>query len=177
MTKAPTRATATPATAACVRAGISHAVHTYAHDPRVRSFGAEAVAQLAAELGLDPAQIFKTLLVKTEKGLAVAVLPVPETLSLKAAAKALGARKAVMAAPAEAERSTGYVVGGISPLGQRKRLPTVVDASALDWGRVLCSGGRRGLDLELAPADLIALCGATAAPLGSHSPPGRGVRP
>ncbi|WP_024795519.1 Cys-tRNA(Pro) deacylase [Tomitella biformata] len=159
MSKAPT----TPATAACVKAGVAHTVHTYAHDPRVRSFGAEAVAQLADELGVAPAQIFKTLLVKTENGLAVAVLPVPSSLSLKAAAKALGARKAVMAEPADAERSTGYVVGGISPLGQRKRLPTVVDASALGWDRVLCSGGRRGLDLELAPADLIALCGATTA--------------
>lgn len=163
MSKPPIPAAATPATAACVKAGVPHAVHSYAHDPRVRSFGAEAVDQLAAELDLDPAQILKTLLVKTEKGLAVAVLPVPSSLSLKAAAKALGARKAAMADPAEAERSTGYVVGGISPLGQRKRLPTIVDESALDWDRVLCSGGRRGLDIALAPGDLVALCGATTA--------------
>lgn len=163
MSKAPT----TPATAACAKAGVAHTVHAYAHDPRVRSFGAEAVEQLAGELGLAPAQILKTLLVKTEKGLAVAVLPVPGSLSLKAAAKALGARRAVMADPADAERSTGYVVGGISPLGQRKRLPTVVDESALGWDRVLCSGGRRGLDLALAPADLIALCGATTAAITS----------
>lgn len=160
-------AAATPATAACVRAGVPHTVHSYAHDPRVRSFGAEAVDRLAADLGLDPAQIFKTLLVRTEGGLAVAVLPVPNSLSLKAAAKALGARKAVLADPAEAERSTGYVVGGISPLGQRKRLPTVVDESALAWDRVLCSGGRRGLDIALAPADLVALCGASTAPIAA----------
>ena len=156
-------AAATPAIAALAKAGVAHEVHAYEHDPRVRSFGAEAVEQLAAQLGVDPAQIFKTLLVKTDRGLAVAVLPVPRQLSLKAVASALGARKAVLADPAEAERSTGYVVGGISPLGQRKALPTVVDESALAWARVLCSGGRRGVDLELAPADLIALTNARTA--------------
>lgn len=165
MSKAAAAKASTPATVACVKSGVPHRVHSYAHDPRVKSFGEEAVASLAGELGIDGAQILKTLLVKTEKGLAVAVLPVPNSLSLKAVAKALGARKAVMADPAEAERSTGYVVGGISPLGQRKRLPTVVDESALNWDRVLCSGGRRGLDLELAPADLVALARASTAPI------------
>lgn len=165
MSKASAKAGATPATAACVKAEVAHAVHAYDHDPRVKSFGDEAVERLSGELGVEPAQILKTLLVKTEKGLAVAVLPVPNSLSLKAVAKALGARKAVMADVAEAERSTGYVVGGISPLGQRKALPTVVDESALAWDRVLCSGGRRGLDLELAPADLVALARASTAPI------------
>ncbi|WP_182348984.1 Cys-tRNA(Pro) deacylase [Tomitella gaofuii] len=155
--------TSTPATAAAARAGIAHRVHEYAHDRRVRTFGAEAVEALTAELDVAPEQIFKTLLVKVDGALAVAVLPVPSALSLKAVAKALGGRRAAMADHAEAERATGYVVGGISPLGQRRRLPTVVDDSALDFEVVLCSAGRRGLDLELRPPDLIALADAVTA--------------
>ncbi|MDN5758647.1 MAG: Cys-tRNA(Pro) deacylase [Tomitella sp.] len=150
----------TPATVACSKAGIEHRVHDYPHGPRVRAFGAEAVEHLVGELDVKPEQIFKTLLIKADGALAVAVLPVPSALSLKAAAKALGARRAVMADHAEAERVTGYVIGGISPVGQRTLLPTVIDASAIDFERVLCSAGRRGLDLELAPRDLIALCHA-----------------
>lgn len=146
---------ATPAIAALVKANIPHEVLTYQHDPRNTNFGAEAVAELARTHGVDPEQVFKTLVIALPKGLAVAVIPVPSTLSLKAAAAALGAPKATMADTADAQRSTGYVVGGISPLGQRKRLPTVIDASALNWDRVLCSGGKRGLDLALAPQDLI----------------------
>ena len=110
-----------------------------------------------------PEQIFKTLVIAVPSGLAVAVLPVPWKLSLKAAAAALGVPKATMAERAAAERSTGYVLGGISPLGQRKRLPTVVDASALAFDRVLCSAGKRGWDVALAPADLVALTGAVTA--------------
>ncbi|QDQ98189.1 aminoacyl-tRNA deacylase [Tomitella fengzijianii] len=160
--------TSTPATLAAARAGIEHRVHEYSHDRRVRTFGAEAVEALTAELDVAPEQIFKTLLIKVDDVLAVAVLPVPSALSLKAAAKALGGRRAAMADHAEAERATGYVVGGISPLGQRKRLPTVVDESALAYGLVLCSAGRRGLDLELRPQDLVTLTGAVTARIATN---------
>ncbi|MFC9837821.1 Cys-tRNA(Pro) deacylase [Rhodococcus sp. NPDC127530] len=156
--------TATPATKLLVRHRIDHTVHSYAHDVRAESYGSEAVDALGETVGVTAHQVFKTLVIKLDTGkLAVAVVPVPEKLSLKAAAAALGAGKAVMAERTEAERSTGYVFGGISPLGQRKALPTVVDASALDWDRVLCSAGRRGLEIELAPADLVRLSGAVTA--------------
>ncbi len=157
---------ATPATQVLVKAGVDHRVHSYDHDPNSASYGTEAVDALAAELGLEAGQIFKTLVLTTSDGkLAVAVLPVPATLSLKAAAAALGAAKAVMADRTVAQRSTGYVLGGISPLGQRKQLPTVIDASATSWDRVLCSAGRRGLEIDLDPADLVRLTGATVAPI------------
>ncbi|GAF51175.1 Cys-tRNA(Pro) deacylase [Rhodococcus wratislaviensis] len=156
--------TATPATKLLVKHRIDHTVHSYAHDARAESYGSEAVDALGETVGVTAHQVFKTLVIKLDTGkLAVAVLPVPEKLSLKAAAAALGAGKAVMAERTDAERSTGYVFGGISPLGQRKALPTVVDASALDWDRVLCSAGRRGLEIELAPADLVRLSGAVTA--------------
>jgi Cys-tRNA(Pro)/Cys-tRNA(Cys) deacylase len=154
---------ATPAIAALAAAGVPHQVLRYHHDPRAESFGEEAAAELAVTAGVRPAQVFKTLVVAVPKGLAVAVLPVTTTLSLKAAASALGVAKATMAERAAAERSTGYVIGGISPLGQRRRLPTVVDASALEWDRVLCSAGKRGWDVALAPSDLIALTEAAIA--------------
>ncbi|MEW5808675.1 MAG: Cys-tRNA(Pro) deacylase [Actinomycetota bacterium] len=153
---------ATPAIAALMAAGVPHTVLTYRHDPRTEAFGDEAVEELAGD-GVVAEQIFKTLVVALPTGLGVAVLPVPEKLSLKSAAAALGAAKATMADPAAAQRSTGYVVGGISPLGQRKPLPTVVDSSALRWDRVLCSAGKRGLDVALAPADLIRLTNAVTA--------------
>ncbi|MFB7858435.1 Cys-tRNA(Pro) deacylase [Rhodococcus qingshengii] len=156
--------TATPATVLLDKSKTPHRVHSYDHAPRAESFGDEAVTALAESTGVVAAQIFKTLVVKLDTGkLAVAVLPVPDKLSLKAAAAALGASKAVMADRAEAERSSGYVFGGISPLGQRKKLPTVIDASALDWDRILCSAGRRGLEIELAPTDLAQLSGAVTA--------------
>ncbi|MGB3481599.1 MAG: aminoacyl-tRNA deacylase [Mycobacterium sp.] len=155
--------TATPAIAALVSAGVPHQVLQYQHNPRSQSYGDEAVAELAALGDTDPQQIFKTLVVALPTGLAVAVVPVPAKLSLKAVAAALGAPKATMADPAAAARSTGYVLGGISPLGQRKALPTVIDESALVWDRVLCSAGKRGLEIALAPADLIALTGAVTA--------------
>ncbi len=135
----------------------------YPHDPRVESFGEEAVAALADREGVQPGQILKTLVVAMPSGLGVAVLPVPSKLSLKAAAAALGAPKATMADPAAAQRSSGYVVGGISPLGQRKPLPTVVDSSALQWDRVLCSAGKRGWDVSLSPQDLVRLTNAVTA--------------
>ena len=122
---------ATPAIAALLADGTEHQILRYQHDPRAASFGDEAVTELAAAHGLDPAQIFKTLILAVPGGLAVAVLPVPSKLSLKAAAAALNVPKAAMADRAAAERSTGYVLGGISPLGQRRALPTVIDSSAL----------------------------------------------
>lgn len=159
-------AASTPAIKILTGAGIAHRVHAYAHDPRAESFGDEAVDALGAELGVEAAQIFKTLVIELSTGaLAVAVLPVPAKLSLKAAAAALGAPKASMADKTKAERTTGYVLGGVSPLDQRKKLPTVVDASALDWDRVLCSAGKRGLEIELAPADLVRAAAAVTAPI------------
>ncbi|WP_280313937.1 Cys-tRNA(Pro) deacylase [Nocardia wallacei] len=154
----------TPAIRALTRARVTHRVHAYTHDPRSDSYGAEAVVALADRVGVAAAQIFKTLVLELSTGgLAVAVLPVPRTLALKAAAAALGAPKAVLADRAKAERATGYVLGGISPLGQKRALPTVLDDSALRWDRVLCSAGKRGLEIELAPADLIRLTGAVTA--------------
>jgi Cys-tRNA(Pro)/Cys-tRNA(Cys) deacylase len=162
---------ATPAIKALLIAGIPHDVLRYHHDPQNESFGEEAVNELAngeaGETGIAPAQIFKTLVIALPKGLAVAVLPVGAQLSLKAAAAALGVPKATMADGAAAERSTGYVIGGISPLGQRKRLPTVVDSSAMRWDRVLCSAGKRGWDVALNPQDLIRLTNAVTADIGA----------
>lgn len=138
----------------------------YHHDPRNDSFGAEAVAELAAD-GYVAEQVFKTLVIALPKGLAVAVVPVPTKVSLKAAAAALGVSRAEMADPAAAQRSTGYVVGGISPLGQRKPLPTVIDSSALRFDKVLCSAGKRGWDIALAPADLIRATNAVTAEIAT----------
>ena len=143
------------------RAGVAFEVRAYEHDPGAESYGLEA----AASLGVDPARVFKTLLVEADGALAVGIVPVDTLLDLKAVAAVLGAKKAVMAQPADAERVTGYVVGGISPLGQRRRLPTVLDSSALEHPTVLVSGGRRGLDLELSPRDLLTLVEGTAAPV------------
>jgi Cys-tRNA(Pro)/Cys-tRNA(Cys) deacylase len=138
-------------------------VLTYHHDARAESFGEEAVAALAERFGLVPEQILKTLVITGPAGLAVTVVPVPWKLSLKAAASALGWPKAAMAERGAAERSTGYVLGGISPLGQRKKLPTVIDSSALEFDRVLCSAGKRGWDVALAPQDLMRLTEAVTA--------------
>ncbi|OBG63855.1 MULTISPECIES: aminoacyl-tRNA deacylase [unclassified Mycobacterium] len=153
---------ATPALAALVKAGVPHEVVTFDHDPRERSFGAEAVHALT-ERGIAPEQVFKTLVIAVPGALAVAILPVPERLSLKASAAALGVAKAVMAESAAAERATGYLVGAVSPFGQRKTLPTVVDAGALDFERVYCSAGRRGWDVGVSPQDLIRLTNAVTA--------------
>lgn len=138
-------------------------LHPYAHDPAAPSYGAEA----AAVLGVDPARVFKTLMVDVEGRLAVGIVPVSGTLDLKAFAAALGSKKATMADPAAAQRRTGYVLGGISPLGQRLPSPTVLDASALRLETILISGGRRGLDIELAPADLVRLTNAATAAISS----------
>lgn len=153
---------ATPATVALERAGVAHTLHPYDHDERATSYGEEA----AAALGLDPTTVLKTLLAQTDAGLVVAVVPVSGSLDLKALAAAVGRKRATMADPRAAERATGYVVGGISPLGQRTRLTTVVDATALEHDRVWVSAGRRGLDVGLDPADLVRLTGARVAAVG-----------
>lgn len=152
----------TPATVALGRAGVPFTLHPYAHADDERHFGEEA----AAALGVDARRIFKTLVVQAG-GLVVAVVPVARHLDLKAVAAALGVKKAAMADPAAAERSSGYVLGGISPLGQRTRLPTVLDASALGWPTVFVSAGRRGLQVELAPTDLVRVTQARTAPIAS----------
>ena len=149
----------TPATTALTRAGVDFGVHPYEHDPAAPSYGLEA----ATALGVPAEQVFKTLLVEGERGLAVGVVPVSSSLDLKAVAVALGVKKVAMARPEDAERATGYVVGGISPVGQRRSLQTVVDESALGLERVYVSGGRRGLDLSLSPADLLRVTGAVTA--------------
>lgn len=151
----------TPATVALSRAGVAFVLREYDHDPRATSYGMEA----AQALGVEPERVLKTLLADVDGRLVVGVVPVTGQLDLKALARAVGGRKAQMADPAAAERATGYVVGGISPIGQKRAHPTVVDESALTHATVLVSGGRRGLDLELAPGDLVAVTGATTAAL------------
>jgi Cys-tRNA(Pro)/Cys-tRNA(Cys) deacylase len=159
-------AASTPAIRALTQAKVPHVVHSYPHDPRSESYGDEAVTALSERVGVTAAQIFKTLIIELSTGTpAVAVLPVPHSLALKAAAAALGAPKAAMADKAKAQRVTGYVLGGVSPLGQKRALPTVVDESALSWDRILVSAGKRGLEIELAPAELIRLTGAVTAPV------------
>ena len=155
----------TPAIKAAESAGVTVKVHEYQHDPGNTQYGLEA----AEALGLDPARVFKTLLVRQngdDRRLAVAVVAVTGQLDLKAMAAACGAKKVEMADPAQAERVTGYVVGGISPLGQKRGLPTVLDASVNDFATVFVSGGRRGLDIEIAPDDLARLCQASVAEIG-----------
>jgi Cys-tRNA(Pro)/Cys-tRNA(Cys) deacylase len=152
----------TPATVALERAGVPFTLHSYVHDPRAESFGLEA----ATALGLDPARVLKTLMASVDGRLAVAIVPVSGQLDLKALARALGGSKAAMADPAAAERATGYVVGGISPIGQKRPHPTVLDASAEAHPSVYVSAGRRGLDLEIAPADLVRVTSAVVHPIG-----------
>jgi len=149
----------TPATVALTAAGIAFTVHAYDHDPSAQSYGLEA----AEVLGLPPEQVFKTLLADVDGALVVAIVPVSGKLDLKALAAAVGGKKAAMADPQLAERTTGYVVGGISPVGQRKALRTVLDETAVLYDTVYVSGGRRGLDIGLAPDDLVAATGAILA--------------
>jgi Cys-tRNA(Pro)/Cys-tRNA(Cys) deacylase len=155
----------TPAVNALARAGIAFELREYAHDPRAASYGLEA----AHALGIDPASVYKTLLAQLDAHeLVVAIVPVSTTLNLKALANAAGGKRAQMAKPADAQRATGYVLGGISPFGQKKRLRTVIDDSVRALATVHVSGGRRGLEIALAPADLIAATGAIAAPIASR---------
>ncbi len=155
------KAGGTPATTALNAAGVAFTVHQYDHDPRAKSYGGEA----AAALGVDPARVFKTLVADVDGALVVGVVPVAGQLDLKALARAVEGRKAVMADPRAAERATGYVVGGISPLGQRTAHPTVVDASALEHPTVFVSAGRRGLEVELSPEELVRRTAARVAPV------------
>lgn len=152
-------AAGTPATVALTAAGIPFAAHPYEHDPAATSFGLEA----AEALGVEPDRVFKTLLAETDLGLVVGVVPVTGMLDLKALAAAVGAKRATMADPAVAERRTGYVVGGISPIGQKTAHPTVVDETAQLFDTVFVSGGKRGFDIELAPDDLLAATGGSYA--------------
>jgi Cys-tRNA(Pro)/Cys-tRNA(Cys) deacylase len=141
----------TPATVALTAAGIPFIEHAYHHDPATTNYGLEA----ANALGLDPDRVFKTLLAEVDGRLVVGIVPVTGKLDLKALAAAVGGKRAEMADPALAERKTGYVVGGISPIGQKTQLPTVLDETAELWDTIYVSGGRRGFDIELAPADLV----------------------
>jgi Cys-tRNA(Pro)/Cys-tRNA(Cys) deacylase len=155
----------TTATVALERARIPFTVHEYPHDPRHESYGQEA----AEALGVPAERIFKTLIAAVDGALVAGVVPVGGQLDLKALAAAAGGKKAAMADVTAAERATGYVAGGISPVGLRKRLPVVLDASALAHRTVFCSGGRRGLEIELAPADLVRAAGATVASIGTRT--------
>ncbi|GAB2611861.1 Cys-tRNA(Pro) deacylase [Pseudactinotalea suaedae] len=153
----------TPATMALDAAGITYEARTYEHDPAAASYGLEA----AELLGVAPERVFKTLLVDLDGGgLAVGIVPVDRQLDLKAIAAAVGVKRASMADPKVAERVTGYVVGGISPIGQKRALPTVLDDSAAGFATILVSGGKRGLDLELAPEDLLSATGGALAAIG-----------
>ena len=154
---------ATPAVRVLEKARVVHTLHPY--DPEHPSDQGHGEAAVAA-LGADPRQVFKTLVARVDGARTVAIVPVAGTLDLKALAAATGGRKAVMAEPTDAERATGYVLGGISPLGQKKALPTVVDESALGFATVMVSAGRRGLQVELPPADLVRLTRARSAAIG-----------
>jgi Cys-tRNA(Pro)/Cys-tRNA(Cys) deacylase len=154
-----TAAGGTPATVALTRAHVPFTVHAYDHDPAADSYGLEA----AELLGLDPERVFKTLFTSVDGSLVVGVVPVSGQLDLKAVAVAVGGKRATMADPAAAERASGYVVGGISPIGQKRAHPTVLDVSALEHETIYVSGGKRGLDLEIAPADLVRVTRATTA--------------
>jgi Cys-tRNA(Pro)/Cys-tRNA(Cys) deacylase len=156
----------TPATTLLDRQRVAHTVHAYDHDPRSSSYGAQA----SEALGVAAERVFKTLVADVDGRLTVAVVPVACQLDLKALAAAAGGKRAALADVTAAERATGYVAGGISPLGQRKRLPVIVDASALDLATIFCSAGRRGLQIELAPADLVRAANAVVARIAQPQP-------
>jgi Cys-tRNA(Pro)/Cys-tRNA(Cys) deacylase len=156
-------ATGTPATNLLTSKGVDFKAHEYSHDPNSTSFGLEA----AEKLGVDPNRVFKTLSANVDESFAVAIVPVNQQVSLKSLARTLGAKRAVMADPAQAARLTGYVVGGISPLGQKRLLSTVIDQSAKEFETILVSGGRRGFDIELSPQDLADLLSAVFAEIAS----------
>jgi Cys-tRNA(Pro)/Cys-tRNA(Cys) deacylase len=156
-------AAGTPATAVLTARNVEFSLHPYAVAADSPNYG----ALVAEALGVEPSRVFKTLIVDVDGGLVVGVVPVTGDLDLKALAQAAGGKRAVLADRAAAERSSGYVRGGISPLGQRRTLPAVVDSSALDLDRMFVSAGRRGLQVALAPADLIRLTGAVTAAIGT----------
>jgi Cys-tRNA(Pro)/Cys-tRNA(Cys) deacylase len=159
----------TRATQELTRLGIAHSVHAYHHQDPDSSRGGSYGIEAAVALGLPPAQVFKTLIAIVDGSMTVAVVPVASQLNLKALAHAAGGKRAYMAKPAAAQRVTGYVTGGISPIGLRKRLPVVIDSTALDWPAVYCSAGQRGLQLRLAPADLVRVTSAAVAPIARTS--------
>ncbi|NVK38328.1 MAG: Cys-tRNA(Pro) deacylase [Gammaproteobacteria bacterium] len=147
----------TPAINLAKKHKIAHTIHEYIHDDNHPSFGEEA----AEKLGVSTAQVFKTLVIELDsKQLVVCVVPVSHNLNLKAAAKAANGKKANMADKQDVQRSTGYVLGGVSPLGQKKRLTTIIDESANNFATIYVSAGKRGLEIELAPQDLQTLCSA-----------------
>ncbi len=154
----------TPAIVALKRAGVAYEIYEYDHDPTASSFGLEA----ADKLGVERARVFKTLVASVDGKLAVGVVPVERSLDLKAFASAVGGKRAAMAEVKEAERATGYVTGGISPLGQRRSLPTILDSTALTWERIFVSAGRRGMDVELDPRELVRLLDANVAEIGTE---------
>lgn len=152
----------TPAVIAAEKAGVNIEIHEYEHDPLATSYGEEA----AQKLGVEAGAIFKTLVVETDRHqLAVGIVPVLNSLNIKAMAAALGVKKIQMAEKSKVERSTGYILGGVSPIGQKKKLPTIIDQSAVDFPLVFVSGGRRGLDIALHPNDLVELCSAKLSPI------------
>jgi Cys-tRNA(Pro)/Cys-tRNA(Cys) deacylase len=157
-------ATGTPATALLTRAKVAFTLHPYAHDPRAEAYGEEA----SAALGVPPERIFKTLIATVDGKLVCGVVPVAGRLDLKALAAAVGGKRAELAEAAAAARASGYVIGGISPLAQKSRLPVVVDESAAGFPTVFVSAGRRGLQVELAPVDLVALAAARLAPIAAR---------
>jgi Cys-tRNA(Pro)/Cys-tRNA(Cys) deacylase len=168
MSKRAKDAAGTPATVLLVSAAVVHTVRTYEHDPRAHRLGLSYGQEAAQALGVEAERVFKTLVADVDGALTVAVVPVDAQLDLKALAAAVGGKRAALADPSAAERATGYVVGGISPLGQRRRLGTVVDSSARAFETVLVSAGRRGVDVELSPADLVRLTDARTAPIARH---------
>ena len=168
-------AAATRALEVVTRAGVPHRIHPYAlpeRHGRARDERPNYGLEAAAALGIEPGRVFKTLVASTDDGLVLAVVPVDRELDLKRLAAATGGRRAVMAEPSEAERATGYVIGGISPLGSRRQLTVVVDRSAFDHDTVFVSAGRRGLQLEMAANDLVRLCHATSAQIARDADPG-----
>ena len=168
MSKSANKSTGTPATVALARTGLPHTLHPYVHDPRSRYFGEEA----AAALHVDPARVFKTLVVELTSGpepLVTAVIPADNHLDLKQIAALSKAKRAALADPAVAQRVTGVVRGGISPLGQKRQTPVIIDQSAAAAPTIFVSGGRRGLSVEMAPDDLVR---ATHGRLGTISRPG-----
>jgi Cys-tRNA(Pro)/Cys-tRNA(Cys) deacylase len=153
------------------RAGVAHEVHEYEHDARasLREGGRGYALEAVEALGIDPGRVFKTIVVSVDGRLAIAIVPADAEVDLKATADALHGRRAAIAPAADAEKATGYVLGGISPLGTRRSLPTVLDASAAAWPTIHVSAGRRGLEIELAPADLLALVGGSMAPVARRA--------
>ncbi|NUR27155.1 MAG: Cys-tRNA(Pro) deacylase [Catenulispora sp.] len=158
------QASGTPATAVLTKAGVDFTVHAYEHDPSAASYGREA----ADAMGVEPDRVFKTLVADVDGTLTVAVVPVAGSLDLKALAGAVGGKKAAMADPSDVTRTTGYVLGGVSPLGQRKQLPTVIDETALLFDTMFCSAGKRGMEIELAPDELVRLTEAVVAAIGKE---------